>query len=149
MASWVGQSAFGSVIQEVFDSVSKIINMGQKYPSTLQTIISTLEDLRPLVHEIIQYTQELDRPRAEVETLAREMRAGEELVCRYSNKFLWNFLCFPYYQKKLQARDESLRRTLSVDVSSSDGRGFDGDLKEDDRCSYDPLRAIWAHKLWF
>ncbi|XP_028779381.1 uncharacterized protein LOC114735794 [Neltuma alba] len=54
------------------------------------------------------------------------MRAGEELVRRYSNKSLWNFLCFPYYQKKLQERDESLRRTLSVDVQAQMAR----DVKE-------------------
>ncbi|KAK4262266.1 hypothetical protein QN277_027848 [Acacia crassicarpa] len=126
MASAVGGAALGAVLQEALVGILKIVNVGRKYPSTLETNISTLEAMRPLVHEIVRYNQELDRPAAEVETLAREMRAGEELVRRYSNKSLWKFLCFPYYQMKLQEGDESLRRTLSVDVQAQMAR----DLKE-------------------
>lgn len=125
-ASAVSGAALGAVFQEALVGIAKIINMGRKYPSTLQTNVSTLEAMRPLVNDIVRCNQELDRPRAEVDILVREFKAGEELVRKYSNKSLWKVLCYPYYQMRLKGGDESLRRTLSVDVQAQMAR----DLKE-------------------
>ncbi|KAF7828758.1 putative disease resistance protein [Senna tora] len=126
MASLVGGAAIGAGFQQALTWGLEIINMGLNYSSTLQTNIDTLEALGPVVQDIVWYNQELDRPREEVEPLIREMRAGEELIRRYSNVSRRNFLCFPCYQKKLLAVDESLRRTLSVNVQVQMAR----DVKE-------------------
>ncbi|KAI9088925.1 hypothetical protein K1719_029204 [Acacia pycnantha] len=106
----------GAFFQEVLRKIWKFITGGLKYTDTLRCYISTLEGVRPLVDEMVRSNRELDRPRVEVESLVRELQKGDELVRRYSNKSLVYFLCFPYYQMKLQAADESLRRTLDLEV---------------------------------
>lgn len=116
----------GAVIQEALRWALQIINMGRNFPTTLQTNMSTLEALRPVVQDIVRYNQQLERPRDEVRALSRVMQEGEEHVREYSNISHWNFPCFPCYQSRLRAWYDALRRTSSVNVQVQMAR----DMKE-------------------
>ncbi|RDY11000.1 putative disease resistance protein, partial [Mucuna pruriens] len=122
MADLFSGGAVGAVMGELLKGAISTINKGREFRSTLESNIDTLTSLAPLVKEMEQYNEMLDRPSKEINQLVSQIRAGEELVFKCSKFRWWRVLSFPNYQGKLRKRNEGLQRHLSVNVAAENKR---------------------------
>ena len=116
--STVGGAGLGAIFQMALEKMWEIIHRGINYPKTLQDYKTTLDAMRPLVNQMVQHNQSIGRPKAELDPLERKILDGDELVRKHSNKSAANLFCFPSYQVQIEEEEESLRRTLSVEVQA-------------------------------
>ncbi|CAI8588808.1 unnamed protein product [Vicia faba] len=122
MADLLSGGAVGAVMGEVVKYTLQTIKKGREFGPTLETNIETLKALAPIVEEMKDYNDLLDRPRGEIERLEKRIREGEELVKVCKKLTLWNFFSFPSYQGKLQKKDKELQRHLAVNVQIENKR---------------------------
>ncbi|XP_004511973.1 probable disease resistance protein At5g66900 [Cicer arietinum] len=114
--------AVGAVMGEIVKHAIQTIKKGRDFGPTLEKNIETLNNLAPLIEEMKEYNDLLDRPRDEIEKLEKHIREGQELVTKSKKLNRWKFPSFPRYQSKLQKKDEALQRHLSVNVQVENRR---------------------------
>ncbi|XP_057759422.1 probable disease resistance protein At5g66900 [Arachis stenosperma] len=125
MADLFSGGAVGAVMGELLRAAIETINKGREFKPTLETNIQTLNAIAPLVDEMMEYNDKLDRPRQEIQRLQSRVRQGQDLARKCSRKLSRRkFLSFPYYQGKLKSEDQSLQRHLSFDVQVQNARNL-------------------------
>ncbi|XP_024186220.1 probable disease resistance protein At5g66900 isoform X2 [Rosa chinensis] len=108
VADFVLEKAFGALYAGVEDLIIKNFI----FKSLFNKVKSRLDDWAPLIKEMAQYTQKMDRPEKDLEALKGVMQTGQELVNECSKITRWSPFKKYKYAKKLQEWQESLQSPL-------------------------------------
>ncbi|KAL6206257.1 hypothetical protein ACLB2K_023505 [Fragaria x ananassa] len=110
MAEFVLDKAFEALCAGVEDLIVKNFI----FKSLFADAKSRLDELAPLIREMAQYNEKMDRPKKEMEALEGVMKKGQELVIKCSKIRGWNPFKKFKYAKQLLEWDESLKRPLET-----------------------------------
>ncbi|RYQ83981.1 hypothetical protein Ahy_B10g102872 isoform B [Arachis hypogaea] len=125
-AALIGGAAVGAVFGELLKAVLEMKDKTIMFKPTLAYLQTTLESLKPLMKEIEQHNNKLCRPKAELESLIRDMEDGTKLVYKCSKIHKLNLPAKIYCQKQLEELEWCLSRFFSIDMQAQILR----DLKE-------------------
>ncbi|KAL1336912.1 hypothetical protein AAHE18_10G097500 [Arachis hypogaea] len=125
-AALIGGAAVGAVFGELLKAVLEMKEKTIMFKPTLSYLQTTLESLKPLMKEIEQHNNKLCRPKAELESLIRDMEDGTKLVYKCSKIHKLNLPAKIYCQKQLEELERCLSRFFSIDMQAQILR----DLKE-------------------
>lgn len=104
-----------STILDLLDKLSKIAERGLEYKSTRKVLEMETNELGCLVEQIEQYAKEKDVKSEEIEKLKKIIEANKEVLSKYKIHW-WNFFLAPFYQKKLDGKNQEVLRFCSVQL---------------------------------
>nr|XP_011463933.1 PREDICTED: uncharacterized protein LOC105351433 isoform X1 [Fragaria vesca subsp. vesca] len=114
MADLVLGAALGTTFTVLYDAVREAtVGKFKTIQPLLRAVESTLASIQPLViKQIGDYNVKLELPNDEVEKLQKQMREGEELICRLSKLRWWNRIKSRYIVQLVEL-DASLKGLLT------------------------------------
>ncbi|XP_050382699.1 probable disease resistance protein At5g66900 [Argentina anserina] len=110
MADFVLEKAF----EALYAGVEDLIVKNYIFKSVFNDAKSRLDDLAPLIKEMAQYNQKMNRPEMRLEALKRVMEKGQELVNKCSTITRWSPFKKYKYARKLLQWEESLKTPLEM-----------------------------------
>ncbi|TKY45401.1 LURP-one-related 15 [Spatholobus suberectus] len=112
------EAALGAVFGELLKAISEIIDKAVTFKRTWVKLQSTLEAIAPLIKEIEQGNNKLERPKEELESLRRKMEEGTKLVSECSKIGKLNHFGKVRYQTKLEEFEHSLMRFFIIELNT-------------------------------
>ncbi|KAM5576364.1 hypothetical protein ABKV19_007300 [Rosa sericea] len=112
--------ALGVACKELYQRVKDVVHKSTQFKSSLRKIKLTLDLLYPLIKKMEDCNTELGNPKTELEILEIVMQDGSRLVDKLLKVRKWNFFK-AYYNSKLLALDDSLRRLFNI-LQAQQGR---------------------------
>ncbi|KAF5736110.1 hypothetical protein HS088_TW14G00244 [Tripterygium wilfordii] len=101
-------AATGLVFDQLFRTVSNIVQKPMMYSSNLERMKATLTSITSIAKEIDGFNKVLDRRKEEVEQLMTIIKEGEELVLKCAKIKRWNLYKKSRYADKLRELEEAL-----------------------------------------
>ncbi len=121
----VGDAALGAVFglgfTMLYDAVKDVRSKVVKFKSILEILESTLDNLAPVVRDINQLNEKLDKNKKETDRLIEVMKEGKELVdkCLEIREWKWNWkYCYKAYcySSKLRRLDNDIFKFCNVNL---------------------------------
>nr|KYP33192.1 hypothetical protein KK1_045972 [Cajanus cajan] len=137
------ETTVGSVFQELLRSVVEITVKAITFKQSMSNLLSTLEAIAPVIKEIEQHNNELERPKEELESLLRKMEEGRKLVCKCLTVRRLDYVGRVRCQSQIEQLSNWLIRFFIIDLQAHMAR----DIRETLRKVSDINSSIKAQSL--
>ena len=126
MAGGAGLGAlFGEGFAILHDTVKEVGSKVLMFKSILKSLESTLDEFAPIVKEIEQFYEQLDRKKEETERLTKAMKKGGELIrkCLKIRWWNWNYCYKAYcYSTELQELEKDILKFCQLNLQVQNTR---------------------------
>lgn len=120
------------VFDELYVGFKELIKQNIEFQGKLEGIEAKLEDLKPVIQEMVQSNEVLDRSRKELKGLTVVMESGIKLIAKCSKCRVWRVYHRYKYANKLTEWETSLQSQLVIlnVYTARDGKDTLKDVKE-------------------
>ena len=113
VTTFEGGAALQATFAVLWDAVMEVKDKTTEFKPLIENLMSTLDSLRPLMEEILEYIKLLDR-QDECKNFRMQMEKGVELVHKFSKVGLWTGCKSYKYGNKIIGLDEYLQKLLGI-----------------------------------
>ncbi|XP_048423152.1 receptor-like protein kinase At3g21340 isoform X4 [Pyrus x bretschneideri] len=113
VTTFEGGAALQATFAVLWDVVMEVKDKTTVFKPLIENLMSTLDTLRPLMDELLEYSKLLDR-QDECKNFRTQMEKGVELVHKCSKVGMWTGCKSYKYSNKIIGLDESLQELLGI-----------------------------------